>query len=39
MDLLESISKYRYRSLKEHDNMDDALFKINYDLKALQQKA
>lgn len=30
---------YRYRSLKGHDDMDNALFKINYDVKALQQKA
>jgi len=31
--------KYRYRSLKEQDDRDDALFKINDDLKACQQKA
>lgn len=30
---------YRYRFLKGHDDMDNALFKINYDVKALQQKA
>lgn len=31
--------KYRCRSLKEHDYMDDALFKINSDLSACPQKA
>lgn len=30
---------YRYRFLKGHDDKDNALFKINYDVKVLQQKA
>lgn len=33
LDLLKSV-----RSLKEHDDMDDAVVKINDDLKARQQK-
>lgn len=31
--------KYRYRSLKEHEDMDNALFKINYDLKSPSEKS
>lgn len=30
---------YRYRSLKGHGHMDNAMFKVNYDVEALQQKA
>lgn len=32
------IHNYKYRSLKGHDDMDNALFKINY-VRTLQQKA
>lgn len=31
--------KYRYRSLKEHEDRDNALFKINYDLKSPSAKS